>query len=171
MKIGARLLISYFVIGATIMVGMIFLSSSIIRGLSDKNIQAEEGAVRILANADFESTESMLTAQGKEMVAMQGSLVAAQLSSMLKNRDLTNYEDLRKDLDLRRIAAQDIRTAWGVAGYTDVMDNKGVAVWHQVPQRRRPELCPMEGRVPCDVETGRESFCGAQCQRRLYVCG
>ena len=132
MKIATRLMLSYLVIILMTTLGMVLLADKVLDRLMSENLETASEAVSALAKADNDLSETILTRFGEKLVEAQGHQAAALLSLELSKRDLQDYGELRKDKELRKIAAQNIYTPEGenIAGHIDVFDNKGVAVWH-----------------------------------------
>ncbi|MEI7449275.1 MAG: SpoIIE family protein phosphatase [Desulfomonile sp.] len=132
MKIATRLMLSYLVIILMTTLGMVFLADKVLDRLMSENLETASKAVSALAKADNDLSETILTRFGEKLVEVQGHQAAALLSLELSKRNPQDYGELRKDKELRKIAAQNIYTPEGenIAGHIDVFDNKGVAVWH-----------------------------------------
>ncbi|MBU2550307.1 MAG: SpoIIE family protein phosphatase [Proteobacteria bacterium] len=130
MKIRTHLLISYvvvIVVTLLLTVGLTYLS---LEDQSESNLKAAQDAVREIAQANFLLSKKILTDYGHELVRLQAEGVAKELSLLLRDRTHYDYEEIRRDETLRRIATQDIFTRRGRAGYLDLVDNTGVAVLH-----------------------------------------
>ncbi len=130
MRIGVRLILSYFCIIVLTGIGMFFLADWIVKDLTSNNVLFTENALENLAEENLRLSERELTSLGERIVRLKSVEVAARLSWELGSRDIGNYALLRKDPMLRKIAIQNIRTSEGVVGHTDVYDTNGVAVWH-----------------------------------------
>lgn len=132
MKIRTRLMLSYLAIILLTTVGMVFLANKMVDRLTSENLDTASEAVSALAKADNDLSERILTKFGEKLVETKGHEAAALLSLEFSKRDLQDYDVLRKDEELRKIAAQNIFTPEGdgIAGHIDVFDTKGVAVWH-----------------------------------------
>ncbi len=99
-------------------------------------------------------SESVLSNFGEKLVDAQAKSVAMELSWMLKGRNYRDYDRLRKDEALRKIATQNVIIDDRKAGYVDVLDNKGVSVLHPNKGRGRTQFYRVEGAVSGHVGSG-----------------
>jgi class 3 adenylate cyclase/HAMP domain-containing protein len=130
MRIRTYLAISYLSLVILITLGAMILGKRNIENLAADNLAVAETAVRGLADANYEMSETILTSYGEKMVEMQAESTAKELSYILGGRDSYDYDKLRTDAELRKIGTQDILTAEGVAGYLTIGDRTGVSVLH-----------------------------------------
>lgn len=130
MRIRTKLSISYFVIIIVTGVLMILLARAMVDGLLESNLEAVEQALATLEHANLELTQKRLTLSGERSVQLKCQEVAAVLALMLKGQGFSDYDRLRTDPELRKVATQPVLSLDGEAGYVDVLDNRGVSVWH-----------------------------------------
>jgi len=129
-KIRTQLLLSYLGLILLTIVGMTILSLYLMTGLTVRNVSEAEEAVKHLASANYQLSEETLTLLGERLVRTKSREVASLLSMRLRGHGLKDYDQLRKDPELRSIAVQDIMAADKIAGHVDVLDETGTAVWH-----------------------------------------
>jgi HAMP domain-containing protein len=134
MSIRTQLLISYLVLISLLSLGMWAVDDRILSNLRENNLAfAEEGAVGI-TTANYRLAQEILTTYGQYIVEDKAADVATELSYDLGGKKTYNYEDLRRNKLLRKIAVQEIRTPEGVAGYTIVFDKNKVNLFHPDPK-------------------------------------
>jgi len=130
MKLRTQLILSYLCIIVLILCGMVVIVNVTLENLRGRDLSAAEEAIEGITAANYLLSEKILTAYGERIVRIKADSVAKELSLLVGGRTTYDYPSLRKKDDLRRIATQDILTWDGVAGYVDVLDNRGVSVWH-----------------------------------------
>lgn len=130
MRIRTKLSVSYFVIITVTGVLMILLAREMVDGLAERNLESAKQALAELEKANLKLTKEKLTSSGERTVRLKCKEVAAILALMLKGKDLSDYDRLRRDPELREVATQSVYSPDGEAGYVDVLDNKGVSVLH-----------------------------------------
>ena len=134
MRIRTQLLLSYLVLILVLSLGMWAVDDWIMDKMTEKNlIFAEEGVVEITA-ANDRFAEQILTTYGQYIVEDKAADVATELSYLLGGKKSYNYEELRRNNHLRKIAVQEIRTPEGVAGYTILFDKNKINVFHPDPK-------------------------------------
>lgn len=130
MRIRTYLTLSYLAIIVVITLGMMVVADLTINRVAAGNLSASEDSIRSLTNKNYELSEKILTAYGEKIVEAKAEEVARQVASMLGDRKSYDYDELRKDEELRRISTQDVLTSNGTAGYLTLGDRTGVAVLH-----------------------------------------
>jgi serine phosphatase RsbU (regulator of sigma subunit) len=164
MRIGVRLVLSYFGIIVLTGIGMFFLTEWIVKDITSRNILTAKDALTTISDENLRFSEHELTQLGERLVRLKSIEVAALLSWELGSRDVSDYELLRKDSTLRRIAIQDIRTSDGIAGHTDVFDTHGVAVWHPNIAVQGKNYRDWKGEFPEMWELVKRSFAEPEVQ-------
>jgi len=130
MRIRTRLSLFSLAITVLTAAAMMVLAEAMVRGLAEDNLTSALDSVADLAESNYRLSEKILTSYGEKTVELQCNEVAAALALMLGGKSRFDYDELRKDPEIRKIATQDVFSPEGVAGYVDVYDNKGVSVWH-----------------------------------------
>jgi len=164
MRIRSKLALSY--LGAIFLttVGAMVLMGLIIGNLAEQNLKSAEKAVNAITDANYRLSERILTSYGERTVEMKAKEVAAQLSVMLGGRKRYDYKRLRRNKALRKIATQDIYSSEGIAGYVDVLDNKGVSVWHKNKKVEGRNFSEWKDRFPVMWIYVQRSFTEGQVQ-------
>ena len=130
MSICTQLLLSYWVLILVLSLGMWAVDDWILDQMTEKNlIFAEEGVTEI-TNANYTVAEQILTTYGQYIVEDKAATTASELSYLLRGEKTYNYENLRRNNLLRKVAVQEIRTPERVAGYTIVFDKNRINVFH-----------------------------------------
>ncbi|MEW6350693.1 MAG: adenylate/guanylate cyclase domain-containing protein [Thermodesulfobacteriota bacterium] len=130
MRIRTCLILSYLVILALLGAGVWFMAERSMASFSEKGIHTAERAVQEVSEANFQLSRKMLTAYGERLVEAKAEEVAQDLAAALVGRDMLNYDELRNDSNLRRIATQNVETWDGVAGYMALTDKTGISILH-----------------------------------------
>lgn len=131
MRVRTYLTLSYLGIILLVTFGTLIIAEWIVRTLAEKNVLSAGDAVKSVTRANLQLSEDLLVLYGKRIVEMKAEEVADRLSHRLAGRPAYDYEQLRKDEQLRRLATQDISAyKRSKAGYVDVYDRTGLSVWH-----------------------------------------
>lgn len=131
MRIRTYLTLSYLGIVLLVTFGTLIIAEWIVQTLSDKNLLSAEDAVKSVTRANLQLSEDLLGLYGMRIVEMKAEEVADRLCHRLGGWPGYDYEQLRKDEQLRRLATQDIPAhKRRRAGYVDVYDRTGLSVWH-----------------------------------------
>ena len=130
MRIRTRLSLSYLIVIVLTGAAMMVLADAMVKGLAEKNLKSADSAVRNVTEKSYRLSKRILTSYGEQTVELKAEEVAASLALALQGKNLVDYPALRTDRKLRKMATQDVYSSEGVAGYVDVLDNKGVSVWH-----------------------------------------
>jgi class 3 adenylate cyclase len=130
MSIRTSLIISYLALILLVTFGMWYVSDTLMDKLTDNDLIAAETAVSKVATDNYQLSQEVLTKIGERIVAARAEIVAKELAVQLGSKKSYDYARLRKNKRLREIATQEIFTPHGHAGYMDLIDNTGVAVFH-----------------------------------------
>jgi serine phosphatase RsbU (regulator of sigma subunit) len=130
MRIRTRLSLSYLIVILLTGAAMMVLADAMVKGLAEKNLKSADSAVKGVTEKTYRLSKRILTSYGEQTVELKAEEVAASLALALQGKNLEDYPALRKDRKLRKMATQDVYSSEDVAGYVDVLDNKGVSVWH-----------------------------------------
>ncbi len=135
MKLRTRLILSYLIVVVVLAGGLLTMIELVGNQMTRHDLAAADNSVDEVAQANLRLSEDVLTSYGEQCVELQGKLVACRLAGLLKGRDSRNYDALRKDAALRKIATPAMLTNYGdKAGYCDVLDSNAVAVLHPNPE-------------------------------------
>jgi len=130
MSIRTSLVLSYLALVVLLTLGMLAGADWVGKQLRRTNMSfAEEGVHKITA-ANLQISEGVLRKYGEFSVEDTAATIARQLATILPGKKSLDYAALRRDLQVRRVAVQNLMTPDGVAGYTDLVDLHGVAVLH-----------------------------------------
>ncbi len=130
MSLRARLILAFLLLVAIFAAGVLSGADYLLYDLRDKNLAASREAVASVTKANVDLSQLILTRAGEMIVQIKAEAVASELALMLAGRDLTDYNALRRDEKLRRVATQPIYAGEREAGYLDLLDNRGVSVIH-----------------------------------------
>jgi len=131
MRIRTYLTLSYLGIVLLVTFGTLIIAEWIVETLAEKSLLSAEEAVKSVTSANLELSEELLVLYGMRIVEMKADEVADRLSHRLAGLPGYDYERLRQDEELRRLATQDIPAyKRSRAGYVDVYDRTGLSVWH-----------------------------------------
>jgi len=131
MRIRTYLTLSYLGIVLLVTFGTLIIAEWIVEALTEKSLLSAGDAVKSVTRANLQLSEDLLELYGMRIVEMKADEVADRLSHRLGGLPSYDYEQLRKDEQLRRLATQDIPAyKRSKAGYVDVYDRTGLSVWH-----------------------------------------
>ncbi len=131
MKIRTYLLISYLIILGILAAGMLAIADMTLCSLSCTSLRAAHEGVVKLNQLNYELSRKILTTYAQRLVEAKAEETATTLSTMLAGRKSYDYDQMRGDPELKRVAAQYMET-WdgGVAGYLTLSDKKGISILH-----------------------------------------
>jgi len=125
MTIRRYLTASYLILVILMTLGMWFTAHRLARKLTTTGLKnANQGAKRSI-EATSRIAEEVLTTYGEALVDNKVEGLSKGLAFRLKGRDLRDYDALRRDPILRRMATQKIDTPEGDSGFVMVYDKKG----------------------------------------------
>jgi len=163
LKLKNKLLFSYSLIIAAILVAALYFSNSVLRDnlLSNQKISREEIGKLVLSNNL--TTQRLLTELGERFVILQSELAAMELKIQLsKIKNLDNYKVIRKNPRIRRIATQCIEIPFEKlkikAGYIDLLDCNGIAVIHPNKSVEGKNYLEWEKKYPKMYELVEKAF-------------
>ena len=130
MKIREYLIISYLIILGILAVGMLAISDMTVCSISSCNLRSAQQALGQLNQSNYELSKKILTTYGEQLVEAKAEETATALSSVLAGKESYDYEQMRKDPELKLLATQNVETWDGVAGYMSLTDKEGISVLH-----------------------------------------
>lgn len=130
MSIRTYLILSYLAIILILVVSVLAGADLTLDRLEDLNVKFSTRGARLVTEANVELAERVLTELGEKAVENKADSVAKELSYLLGGKKSNDYGKLRRNPLLRKIATQSIYALKGPAGYTDLIDRRGVAVLH-----------------------------------------
>jgi class 3 adenylate cyclase/HAMP domain-containing protein len=130
MSIRTSLVLSYLVLVVLITGGMLAGADRVSKQLLHHNLAFAEDGVSNITGANLHISEEVLKKYGEFSVEDLAENIARELAAVLASRKTFQYDTMRRDPKLRRVAVQNIMTPDGAAGYTDLVDIHGVAVLH-----------------------------------------
>jgi class 3 adenylate cyclase len=144
MRLRTYLILSYLALIAILTLGMWVVAARLLDRLAKNNLATADSAVKQVTKAHHALSEKILTNLGEYIVKDKAEDVAQELAYLLARKKYKDYAQLRSDNVLRRVAIQEIYTAGGPAGYTDLYDKNGFILFH--PDKK------VEGRNQLDWE-------------------
>lgn len=130
MSIRTQLLLSYLILSLLLIFGGWIVDERVLDRMKQKNLIFAEEGVKAVSTANAQAAEQILTNYGQYIIEDKAVDVATELSYFLKGKKINNYQELRRNNLLRRIAIQEIHTPEGVAGYTILFDQHGINIFH-----------------------------------------
>jgi len=130
MSIRTSLILSYLTLVVLITFGMLLGADQVSEQLLKKNLAFAENGVKQITEANLNLSKEILEKYGEFSVEDIADYLARELSYRLGGKKTYNYREIRRNPALRRLALQNIYTPEGVAGYTDLLDIRGVSVLH-----------------------------------------
>ncbi len=141
MSIRTYLILSYLALVFLLTVGMVVGAELVSNRLKEQNLAFTEDGVEQVTQSNLQISQEILTDYGEFVVEDFASDLAGLLGQMLGGKKSYDYSRMRRDSNLRRLATSEIRTPDGVAGYVDLLDNKGVSVLHPNPSVEGKNFC------------------------------
>jgi class 3 adenylate cyclase/HAMP domain-containing protein len=130
MGIRSYLTLSYLSIIILLLLGAWTVADRVLARVTASNVRfAEAGALKI-ATANYQLSKEVLTNLGEYVVRDKAMDVARELSLLLAGKKHYDYDRIRSDPRIRRLAVQEIYTPYGPAGYTDLYDRQGFILFH-----------------------------------------
>ncbi|MBM4274130.1 MAG: HAMP domain-containing protein [Deltaproteobacteria bacterium] len=130
MSIRAYLIFSYVVLILLLSLGMWAVDEFVVERMEASNIAFAEEGVMEITTANYQLAKQILTSYGEAVVEDKAEDMVRELGYLLKGKKRFDYSQMRRDKVLRDLCTQEIRSRHGVAGYLDLIDNKGYAVLH-----------------------------------------
>lgn len=158
MKIRTYLIVSYIVILVILAGGMLAISDITVCSISKSNLQATQQALGQLNLSNYQLSEKILTRYGEQLVDAKAEETASALSSVLAGKGPYDYEQMRKDPELKLLATQDVKTWDGIAGYMSLADKKGMSVLHPDDSVQGTDLHQWKDEFPEFWKLVEESF-------------
>jgi class 3 adenylate cyclase len=134
MSIRIYIIISYLTLILLLTVGMGAIADRFLGEYSGRSLIMSDAAVKNVTAANTKFSEQILSQVGEYVIKDKAEDVARELSHILSGRQKYDYSQMRRDKNLRNIVLQKIYTPHGIAGYTDLYDNKGEIIFH--PDKR-----------------------------------
>jgi class 3 adenylate cyclase len=130
MRLRTYLILSYLALIVILVLGMWGIAKRVLGSLTEKTLASADSAVKQVTEAHLALSEKILTRLGEYIVQDKAEDVARELAHVLARKKINNYAQLRADPLVRSVALQEIYTAEGPAGYTDLYDQKGYILFH-----------------------------------------
>ncbi len=158
MSIRTHLLLSYLGLILLLTLGMWAAAEWVMDKMTQGNLRFAEQGVMAITTADYQMAKQILTNYGEYIIEDKAQDVAHELAFVLGGRKTYNYEKLRRDPTIRKIAIQTIYTAQGPAGYTDLYDHNGYILFHPDPKVEGRNQLDWEKEYPQTTEMIKRSF-------------
>ncbi|MCD4785568.1 MAG: SpoIIE family protein phosphatase [Candidatus Eremiobacteraeota bacterium] len=131
MKIRNKLMLSYIFLILVFFIVIWFFTYFVVDELTERSFQAAKVAIEKTMLDNKKLSRKILSKYAMDIVELKASDVADDLSVILADMPIPDYEMMRKNEKLRKIVIQNIYTHDGkVAGYTDLNDDKGINIIH-----------------------------------------
>jgi class 3 adenylate cyclase len=130
MGIRTYLTLSYLALIILLLLGAWTVADRLLEKVTENNVRFSEEGVLAITTANYQLSKKILTSLGEYIVQDKAQDMARELSLMLRGRKEYDYDRLRSDPKIRRIALQEIFTPQGPAGYTDLYDTRGFILFH-----------------------------------------
>jgi hypothetical protein len=134
MRLRTYLVISYLTVILVMSVGMWAIFDRFMDRLTSRTLSLADTAANNVTAANGRVAEQVLTTMGEYVVRDKAEDVARELAHLLAGKKAYDYDQLRRDPKIRKMAIQEIRSAGALAGYTDVYDRKGFILFHPDPK-------------------------------------
>ncbi len=128
MKILTHLLMPYLVTFGILAAGMLAILDMTVCSLFSCNLRAAQQAVGRLNERNYELSKRILTVYGERLVEAKAEDAARALSSILSGKEPYEYDRIRSDPQIKRLATQEVESWDGVAGYLSLTDENGISV-------------------------------------------
>ncbi len=126
--------------------------------LLNHSIETAETALKDATAANVQLSEKILTEAGKYIIQDKAEDVARELAHYFKGKKTYDYDQIRRNPNLRKEAIQKIY-AWGKeAGYTDLYDQHGYILFHPDPQVEGRNQLDWQDEYPEATELVKRSF-------------
>jgi class 3 adenylate cyclase len=158
MSIRTQLLISYLVLILLLTLGFWAVAKRVLDNMTAGNMKFSEQGAMAITTANDQLARQILTAYGEYIVKDKAQDVANELAHVLAGRKTFNYEEMRRDPRIRKIALQTIFTPHGPAGYTDLYDRHGHILFHPDPKVEGHNQLDWEKRYPQTTAMIKRSF-------------
>ncbi len=158
MSIRTHLLLSYLGLILLLTLGMWAATNWVMEKITQGNLRFAEDGVMAITAADYQMAKQILTNYGEYIIEDKAQDVARELSLALAGRKNLNYQELRRDPKIRRLAIQTIYTAQGPAGYTDLYDRHGYILFHPDSKVEGHNQLDWEKQYPQTTEMIKRSF-------------
>jgi len=134
MRLRTYLVLSYLAVILVMSVGMWAIFDRFMERLTSRTLALADTAADNVTAANGRVAEHVLTNMGEYVVRDKAEDVARELAHLLAGKKAYDYDQLRRDPKIRKMAIQEIRSAGVLAGYTDVYDRKGFILFHPDPR-------------------------------------
>lgn len=136
MRLKTRLTLAFALVAVLAIGALLVITELGIDRLADRTTREAVEAVEKIAEENYRLSEEILTDYGEKVVEITARTAANEISLYLAGREEFDYQELRRDAELREIATQNIHAEFPeprVAGYVDLGDRDGYAVLHPNP--------------------------------------
>ncbi len=136
MRLKTRLTLAFALVTVLAIGALLVITELGIDRLTGRSTREAVEAVEKIAEENYRLSEAILTDYGERAVEITARTAANDISLHLAGREEFDYEELRRDAQLRAIATQDIHAEFPeprVAGYVDLGDRGGYAILHPNP--------------------------------------
>jgi class 3 adenylate cyclase len=152
------LLLSYLALILLLTLGMWAMAARFLDRLTARAEAVAGYAVHQVTEAQLQASTQILTQMGEYVVRDKAEDAVKDLKYLLARKNIKDYASLRQDPVLRKAAIQEIRTAEGPAGYTDLYDRQGYILFHPDPQLEGRNQLDWEKQYPETTEMIKRSF-------------
>jgi len=158
MTVRLYLILSYIVLILLLTIGMWFIAHRFMHEMTVQTLRIADTAVQQVTVANDQLSEKVLTHMGEYVVRDKAQDIVRELSLLLDKQKRYDYSQLRRNDKLRSVAIQEIYSPEGVAGYTDLYDNKGEIIFHPDRRAEGQNQLTWRGGYPEAVDLLKRSF-------------
>ncbi len=135
MKFKTRLIIHHFLLICFLLSVYLFWYFADMQTVSDRFTEVALQSVQDVVDSNYSLSKEILIEYGKETIMLKSESVVLKLAEELKKIDISDYDAIRKNSEIRKHATQDILTIDGLpVGYFDLYDKTGLSLLHPNPQ-------------------------------------
>jgi len=158
MSMRAYLIFSYVILILLLSLGMWAVDEFVIDRMEASNLAFSEEGLMKVTTSSYQIARQILTEYGEAVVEDKAEDVVRDLSYLLKGKKSFDYSQMRRDKVLRALCTQEIPSRHGVAGYVDLIDNKGYAVLHPNRDIEGKNFQAWQEQYPIMWDLVRQSF-------------
>src|SRR5271157_4927744 len=123
-----------------------------------RSVETAETALKDTTAANLQLSEKILTRVGEYIIQDKAEDVAREVAHYLKGKTTYDYDQIRRNPNLRKVAIQKIYAAGKEAGYTDLYDQHGYILFHPDPQVEGRNQLDWQKEYPETTELVKRSF-------------
>ena len=158
MKLRTYLIMSYLALIVILGIGAYLIDDFVLGDLTKSAIKIADRAIGQVTEANVRQSDHILSQMGEYIVKDKAEDVTRELAYLLGGKKTYDYDKLRRDPFLRKIATQPIYTPDGPAGYVDLYDKNGYILFHPDKNVEGRNQLDWEKEYPETTELIKRSF-------------